>query len=303
MKPSASWRVQDEVVAEVAAGLTDTLWQRGFAWMFLACGVGYYFLVARHYADADANMVAHVKALLLIVVSQIVLWALYRRLLNRVEIGPGLRRLQTKVPSERACPVGVEIRQDGIVTGYDEGYMWIEDGTLFFKGLQTVFRINREDVPPVGLWPRADRPKPGGKRPDTIPIPVADRNVKLKVKLIDPFEDYNARRRALRFESELLEWLTERPQGWLESLLPPLEVHPSLRAALRWRHEGFVGALVMAAVNLGLILGTPWRLDLLRLSSLGAAVAIAAGFVLLGCALRLALASWGAARLRETIPA
>ncbi|MCW5937934.1 MAG: hypothetical protein KIT11_11585 [Fimbriimonadaceae bacterium] len=301
VRPAASWRVSQDVVDGARASLSDTLWFRAFAWFFFACGYVYYFLIARSYLGPEANLMAHLKAIGMISVSQLVLCHLYRRLLNRVEIGPGLRRLSTKVPSDKACPVAVEIRQDGAITGYDEGYMWLEDGTLFFKGLQTVFRLNREDVPPIGLWPKALRPVSVNKMKDVIPVPMVDRDVKVWLKLIDPFEDYTARRRATAFRASLLEWFEERPKGWLESMLPPLELHPSLAAAENRRREGQVGAFLLAGLDLGLVFGTPWPANMDGLVPIGEVLTIATGLLLFGIALRLAWDEWSTAATRRSL--
>jgi hypothetical protein len=79
----------------------------------------------------------------------------------------------------------------------------------------------------------------------------------IRISVIDPYEDYAKRKRAKQFYRDMFDWLTERPRGAIESLLPPRSVHPSLRKRGFWRYEGLVSAVGMVAVDSAVLAGLP----------------------------------------------
>jgi hypothetical protein len=277
-------------------------WQRALPWLFLVVGLAYYVLLARGFPLSPDTVFTHVKSLTLIGAMQGALALVYTRLANHIDLGPGLRRLRHKVPSEGACPVRIAVRQEGVVTGLDEGYMWVEDGTLFYKGLQTVFRINREDVPPLGLWPRSFRPDPARNRPvRRIPIPDSEGDLWLEVTPIDPFEDYHARRRTRRFYRDVYDWLDERPRGSLETLLPPRALHPCLSARGPGRWEGVLSGAALVLTNVTLLATAPRGSGSASVSSLVSGLVMVASVGLLGLAVWLLTTQWRTVRLRDRL--
>jgi hypothetical protein len=301
-QPIADWRVPFFTTERAIKSATETIWQRSLAWFFLSCGALFLFFVARKYAHPEANLVAQIEALALMAASQLTLIFLCSRLSDRFDVGPGLKRLGTKVPSEDACPVAIEVRQAGVVTGYDEGYIWLEEGTLFFKGLQTVFRLNAEDVPPLGAWPKRARPNPlKGREISCVPFHAGDVLAEVRFRIIDPFEDYHSRRRSAKFLRELTLWASNRPPGSLESLLPPLSVHPALTTNRPLRHEGLVTGLVIAALNLCVLVTLKADLSMRSLASIETLMVAFFGSVLTLAALQLARRSWNTVVVRESL--
>lgn len=222
-----------------------------------AVGIAYFFWVAHRSPSTEEYLFSNAKSLLLIGVTHVALTTIYRRMYSRVSIGPGLARMAPNRPNDQACAVRISVFQRGTLTGEDEGYLWVEDGTLFYRGLQAVFRLNREDVPPISRWPRSIRPDPlSGKFTRDVPVPVRGRRLILRLDLIQPFEDHKARREALAFQRRLYDWLEERPQGSLETLLPPMDVHPGLLAQGRPRREGIIAGGVLMAGALSLAFST-----------------------------------------------
>ncbi|MCW5938898.1 MAG: hypothetical protein KF884_04845 [Fimbriimonadaceae bacterium] len=301
-QPVADWRVPFFTTERAVKAATETIWQRSLAWFFLSSGALFLFFVARKYAHPEANLVAQIEALALMAASQLTLIFLCSRLSDRFDVGPGLKRLGAKVPSEDACPVSIEVKQFGVVTGYDEGYMWIEDGTLFFKGLQTVFRLNAEDVPPLGAWPNKARPNPlKGRDISCVPFLTGGVSAEVRFRIIDPFEDYHARRRSAKFLRELTLWASNRPSGSLESLLPPLSVHPALTTNRPLRHEGLVTGLLIAALNLVVLTTLKVDLSMRSLASVETLIVAFGGSALTLAALQLARRSWSTVVVRDKL--
>lgn len=253
-KACATWRVPSQIAELVRETPFETLYLRLFAWVFISCGAFYYFRFVRFMTAPAEVLTSDVEVFLMIGLAQFCLIFLYRRLSNKIDLGPGLRRLRTKIPDESACPIYLEVIQEGVVTGNDEGYLWIEDGTLYYKGLQTAFRINASDVPHLKLWPRKFRPSyDKGIPPRNILIDSSERPVRLQIKLINPFEDHGARRRTARFDRNLVKWLAEKPTGSLESLLPPLGLHAALVKEGTLRFEGIIAGVLMLLLNLSIL--------------------------------------------------
>ncbi len=280
----------------------ETMWLRAFAWFFLFSGVAYYFLVARRFEIPELSLTSHIEVLTMIAVAESCLFLLYTRMSNKIDLGPGLRRLRAKVQNEDAVPVSLDVIQQGVVTGSDEGFFWLEDGTLFFKGLQTVFRLNSEDVPPLKTWPRKWRPSlDKGKPPRNILVVEGERTLRVRLKLIDPFQDYHARRRSATFDRHLIKWLALKPEGSLETLLPPLELHDALRHLSPFRFEGLGAGILMLVLNLVLLFSVKLDFSQGDLLAVARAFAVAACLILVWVSLQLVIARARDLRVRHDL--
>ena len=255
-EPTAEWAMPPD--RERVSNAKESVWQRVVAWVFLASAV-FFFVFARGTVRTEVTYVVSTsQALVLAALSQAVLIYLYRRLSSHIEKGSGFRRLQSKVPEKADLPVRVEIVREGCLTGCDEGFIWQEHGTWYFKGLQTAFRFNQQDVVPIEAWPRSIRPDPAQDKPPSVfPMKSKVGHLVLKIKVIDPYEDFAKRKRAKEFYREMLDWLCDRPRGEIESLLPPTTVHPSLRRRDAARFEGLAGAVLMVMVDTAILAGLP----------------------------------------------
>lgn len=255
--PVASWRIarDDELIFQLP---TQTLWQRALA--ATAVGVGFLFIlfVARNEADPLGYFMANVKALALVGVAEGLLFFLYRRLSSYIDVGSGVRAQKNQLPGETAVPVRVSMYQADSLTGTDEGFMWFEGGTLFFKGLQTVFRLNSGDVPPTERWRASDRQRQGrGSLPRRIPIELDDCALAISIRIVDSYEDFSIRKRSDNFVRDLDDWLESEPSSTLESLMPPTALHPNLMRTGPWKYEGVVAGMVLVFVNTAIFLAMP----------------------------------------------
>jgi hypothetical protein len=281
-EPTADWHVPDRELAP----RNDNLWQRVLAWVFFVTGFAFFLFVRSSVTTEVAFTVATSEALVLMGISQVLLIYIYRRISNNVEPGTGFRRLHTKVPESADLPVQVEILRDGCMTGRDKGYIWLAEGTWYFKGLQTAFRFNQQDIVPIEAWPRSIAPDPHrDKPPRTLPMKSQLGHLVLRVDVLDPFEDYAKRKRVKGFYREMYDWLRERPRGAIESLLPPTAVHPSLVRTDPARFEGLAASGVMVLLDTMVLLGLPHDGGETNLGSY-ALVAAAAVTLLLFLALR-----------------
>ncbi|MBS1710058.1 MAG: hypothetical protein JSS65_15210, partial [Armatimonadetes bacterium] len=185
------------------------------------------------------------------------------------------------------------MRREGVVTGADEGYIWLHDGTLFFKGLQSVWRLNRDDMPPVPMWPRRRRPRlQDGKPPTWLPMPHAGPDGDMLLTPIDPYEDNAARRRFATFFASLDDWLRSTPQGHIESLLPPSDLHPSLEGPRGL--EAIAAPYLLSVLNQCMILATRLNIHQGQFGSVADGLVATVYFTL------FATTSWFALRSRET---
>ena len=257
-EPVADWNLPDDEAQYVRYSPWSNAWIRGVAWFFLITGFLAFGFLSRMIENDVSHFVAVTEALALVVISQTVLIYLYRKMSGFVDIGSGYRRLRSKVPEEATLPVRISIRRHGVLTGCDEGYMWQADGTWYFKGLQTAFRINQQDVVPIEAWPKRIKPDPEhDKPPKTLPLKSKHGKLELKVEVINSHEDFTKRKQARAFYREMFDWLTERPRGSIESLMPPLTVHPSLVRTGKSRIEGVIAGLVMVGINGAVLMRLP----------------------------------------------
>ncbi len=268
--PVAEWRVAQKSES-IMVNPADTLPYRGIAWLFVIAGILVLFFFAPQSENRGQFFMGHFKAFAMIALAQAVLIYLLTKSSNDIFLGTGLKRLQAKVPDEDAVPVSIHIVQKGAVTGADEGFLWLDEGTLFFRGLQSVWRLNSSEMLPIEHWPNHLRPRQGLGRPETSII-LASGDIQIRYRQIDPFEDFQTRRRAFRFQNNLSKWLRERPEGSLESVLPPLNVHPGLERIGPLRYEGVVSAGILVLINIALLLTTRPDFSLATVESLVSAM-------------------------------
>ncbi len=255
-RPVSHWRLSSRIEEHLLGTRQETVWLRTVFWANFGIAATYVLMFLRRSDLTDeVAWILHIKGYIIITLMHFALFYLYRRMINHLHIGPGMRRLKTKIPNDSAVPVRISVIQRGITTGIDEGFLWIDDGTIFFKGLQTVFRLNWEDIPPISLWDRKDVPNLGANRmPTTLPIPYEKRQLKIKYEILDAHEDFATRRKAAHFYSSLLEWLRDRPNSALETLLPPTDVHPGFCMPGRTTWEPVYGLAAIAAIDIALLL-------------------------------------------------
>lgn len=285
--PVATWRVPSALREKPLSNGTDALWQRALLWVFLSIGVAY--LVAARTNPTDGSIGMHLKALAIVAITQICLFIIYRRFSTHLESAWAFRGLRKRVPVTDAVPVEIELFQDQTLTGSDRGFVWFEGNTLYFKGVQTAFHLSRIDVAPLSLWPKRFHPKANQLTPPRwIHIPIGFSNfLDLKVVPIDPFEDHDARRRALLFDKQVVAWINDSPTEGSDTLLPPTALHPGLSVEKAARRGILAGAtlvfLNVAIVTLELIPFANPHQGWLR------ALSIATSLALLGFSLRLGI--------------
>ena len=256
--PVATWRVASRGKEGRLSNGFDLAWQRVLTFGFLVMGVAYLLMVARFSQTGDVLLATHLKALIAIAVPQAILWVIYRRMTNVIENGGGLGALRKRLPNERAVPCGIAVAQGPTITGTDEGFCWIDQDTLYFKGLHTAFHIARHDLPPVALWPQDARPRDvafGSAM--MIPIPGHEETARLHIQMIDPFEDHDVRRRAGAFHRAVREWIQATPEEIGDTLLPPLAVHPSMTRMHLGARQGERVGFTLAGLNLAMLFTTP----------------------------------------------
>lgn len=246
--PIANWRLA-KPSERLIVNPADSFPFRVAAWLFLILAA----IIMISGQRTGSSFFGDLKVFIILAVSQAVLIYLLTKSSNDIFLGTGLKRLKAKVPVEEACPASIRVLQEGSVTGADEGFIWLEEGTLHFKGLQSVWRLNAADLKKYADWPRRHRTR---RVPDRIVLEDARRAVWIEISLIDPFEDFHTRRRASRFHTGLANWAQNRPSGSLESVLPPLDLHPGLERTGPLRQEGLISGIILLAVNLVLLVSS-----------------------------------------------
>lgn len=293
IRPNSGWRLSSRIEEHILKTSQDTQWLRTVCWFILGLSATYALIFLRR-SDLtdDIAWILHLKGYALVIAMHAALIYAYHRVTNSIHLGPGVRKLKTKIPSENALPVRIHVLQQDSITGIDEGYMWIEDGTIFFKGIQTVFRINWDDVPPMSLWKNSDRPQLAKNRvPEIIPVPSLGHDLKVRFEVLDRFDDYGTRRRAAEFYSSYCRWLTDRPKGSLESLLPPSALHPAFirKGFAKW--EPVVGLALLAVLDVALAISLNLGVRYQGTST---------GFAIIATTMYLGLAIWAGAQFRKT---
>lgn len=288
-EPTAEWHVPEDDEDFVRFTPLSSIWLRVIAWFFLCTGFFAFAFVSKFVENSVSHYVAISEALVLVLLSEAVLIYLYRKISSHIDIGMGFKRLRSKVPEDVDLPVRIEVRRFGSLTGRDEGFMWLKDGTWYFKGIQTAFRFNQQDIVPIEAWPKKIKPDPANdKPPKTVPMKSSSGPLELDLLVINPYEDFAKRKRAKKFYRELYNWLCDRPRGSIESLLPPLRVHPNLFRTGISKYEGVVAGLAMVGLNSAVLLSLPKQVSLESTrGSFALLVAVVVGVLLFG-AFRLA---------------
>ncbi len=282
-EPTAQWHIAPEA-GRASTPSREERWLRILSWFFMVVGV-LFFATSRSVTASQAMLVVTIfEAIIMVGFSQLVLVFLYRRKSNFIEIGSGFRRLSAKVPEHANLLVDVEVIREGVLTGKDTGYIWLDSGTWFFKGISTAFRLNQQDVVPIEAWPKRFKPDPANdKAPQRFPLNSLSGRLELRIKVVDPYEDFAKRKRAKEFYREMFDWLIERPWEGIESLLPPLAVHPGLTLPKSKFHGGVVAGLVMVGLDTAVLAGLPRAPIASDLGSLSALAAfIVAGLIFSG---------------------
>lgn len=287
--PQATWRVPPQHVEKRLSIGTDLVWQRIATLAFILFALVYLLAVARRTTDPDTFLGAHVKSLGLLALGQAALAVIYRRISTVVEQPLGLGALQRKLPFPEATPVKFEVVHRGTVTGSDEGFLWFSHDVLHFRGLYTAFRVARHDLPPLAMWPRHMRPREVISESRTLPVPGHENEKVMRFTFIDPFEDYDARRRALRADRAIKEWMVSVPKGEAESLLPPLRLHPAFERDQALNRQGFVVCAALTCLDFVLLVTTPYGSGLFQSQP---AVAFLNAAVLGTLTLAMAFVTW-----------
>ncbi|MFM9873221.1 MAG: hypothetical protein ACKVQS_07120 [Fimbriimonadaceae bacterium] len=255
-RPTSFWRLSSRVEDHLLTSHSETVFIRALFWVLLAISTTYILtFLRRSDLTDDVVWILHLKGYLVATIMNIALFYIYYRKLNHLYLGPGLKALKHKLPNDSAVPVRLTIYQQRAITGIDEGYMWIDEGALLYKGRQTTFRLNREDIPALSLWSKKDRPNPATNRmPEIIPIPYNDRQLKIHFKVLDSHEDFATRRQAASFYNTTINWLKNPPENNFESLLPPVDLHPGFRISLPQSREPLFAGIALSVINLTIIL-------------------------------------------------
>lgn len=254
-RPISHWRLSARVEDHLFNTKNETVGIRVILWALLAVATVYILaFLRRSDLSEDAVWILHLKAYFVSAVLDSALFYIYYRMLNHLHLGPGLKRLKHKLPDDSAVPVRITVTQRAVVTGIDEGYAWFQEGTLFYKGRQTTFRLNRDDIPATSLWAKKDRPNLRlNKMPEVLPIPYKDTDLHIRYTILDSQEDFGTRRQASHFYNSLVNWLSTRPEGSWESLLPPTDLHPGFRPDTRQAKEPVIAGAILCAVNLAIV--------------------------------------------------
>lgn len=262
-KPSAEWRLPrlDEIPSLSSPG--SAFWQRGLFWLLLAFGMILHLAPLGRQTPLQ-ELADAVKVILLCGGSSAAIHGLLVKASNDRSAGMSLRTVKTRLPVESACPVSVRILQDDTVTGTDEGFLWLEDATLYFKGTQCAFRLNSEDIPALAEWSKSRRPKSeDGAGLRWLEVKGHGRPLALQFAFLELDGDHVCHRRAGQLVRAMMAWINGGEEGALESVLPPLAVHPGLLPD-KWSSEGWVSGLVIGLAG-SLLGGTA----MLRLASPG----------------------------------
>lgn len=250
--PSAEWRLPrlDEVPTFTANG--TGFWQRGICWLFVAAGLAFYFLGSTGQSPLEELMTA-LKTLLLCGGGSLAIIALTSRSIAERGAGVSLALIKTKLPVEDCSPAKIKIFQEDTLTGSDEGYFWLDESTLYFKGTQCNFRLNAKDFPPIEAWKPSHRPKStDGVGMKWLEVKTNSRPLAIQFAFLELDNDHSAHRRSSKLVRRIATWIREAPEGVLETVLPPLAVHPGLRVSGPWVKEGFFSGLIIALVGAAL---------------------------------------------------
>lgn len=248
--PSAEWRLPrlDEVPS--FSEKDASFWQRGVCWVFIAFGLAFYFLGSPSQSPLEELMTA-LKTLLLCGGASLGIIFLTSRSIAERGAGASLGQIKTKLPVEEASPAKIRIFQDETLTGSDEGYFWLDESTLYFKGTQCAFRLNAKDVLPINEWRPSRRPKSmQGVGMQWLEIDSRPRQLALNFSFLELDNDHSAHRRSTKLVRQIAKWIQDAPEGVLETVLPPTSVHPGLRIGGPWVKEGIISGSLIGVFGL-----------------------------------------------------
>lgn len=247
--PSAEWRLprMDEVPTFAANG--SGFWQRGICWLFMAFGLAFYFLGSPSQSPLEELMTA-LKTLLLCGGGSLAIIALTSRSIAERGAGVSLALIKTKLPVEDCSPAKIRVFQDETLTGSDEGYFWLDESTLYFKGTQCAFRLNSKDIRAIEDWKPNRRPKTtDGVGMKWLEVRSNSRQLAVQFNFMELDNDHSAHRRSTKLVRQIATWIRETPEGVLETVLPPLSVHPGLRVSGPWVREGLYSGIAIGIVG------------------------------------------------------
>jgi len=277
----AQWFVGPAAEMDTQQPDDGVLWVKWFGIVFFLGACAYLTFMYTHVASGAAMFFDFLRGYGLLATAQAVLLIVYVRQSRHIDLGRGMRGLRATVPAEGACPVSVRIQQDGVFTGADEGFLWVEDGMVRFKGLHTFFRLRRDDVPPLPMWPANWRPKPNlGKPPTKLVIPTPERAIVLDIGFIDPFEDHETKQRTTSLQKAIYDWLVSHPDSREPTVLPPDQLHPALNGRQRTCQEGMVVGFMALMFDMAFLAKAPLDLSMTGTESLVSLLAIGVGSAL-----------------------
>lgn len=247
--PSAEWRLPnpDEVPSFDSA--RSGFWQRGICWLFIGFGLIFYFFGSAGQSPLEELMTA-LKTLLLCGGGSLAIIALTSRSIAERGAGVSLALIKTKLPVDDCSPAKIRIYQDGTLTGSDEGYFWLDEDTLFFKGTQCAFRLNAKDFASVDDWKPKHRPKTrDGVGMKWLEIKSGSRCLAVNFAFLELDDDHAAHKRSSKLVRRIAAWIREAPEGVLETVLPPVAVHPGLKVQGSWSREGIISGAIIAILG------------------------------------------------------
>lgn len=252
--PQSQWattRLSEERLEPTAR---QTLWFRVLGWVMMMLGFAYILYVAPSAIAPDERVFGTMKGLGLVVLSQLALISLCSRLEDTVYPDGDAVELVRSAPGDATVAVRASLYQKDVLTGADHGWTWLEGGALHFHGMGSDFRVTREMVPPIGMWPGGHPPKHDILNGIVaLPIPAEPLDICIRLEALQPYSSQEARQRALKFSKALRQWYAHHTPSETGPLLPPTTLHPALTTSRLFPHEASVLSLAMGLVHLTLI--------------------------------------------------
>ncbi len=247
--PSAEWRLPPVNEVPNFESARSGFWQRSFCWIFIAFGLIFYFWGPSGQSPLEDLMTA-LKTVLLCGGGALAVIALTNRSIADRGAGVSLAMIKTKLPVDDCSPAKIKIYQSNTLTGSDEGYFWLDEDTLFFKGTQCAFRLNAKDIPPLDEWQPKHRPKSNsGVGMKWLEVKTGPRPLAVNFSFLELDNDHAAHRRSSKLVRQIASWVHEAHEGVIETVLPPLAVHPGLRVSGSWSKEGIISGAVIAVIG------------------------------------------------------
>jgi hypothetical protein len=241
----------------------DGLWQRCAAWVFTITAFLYWLFEIRPMAPDQEMAILLARTLGMYTAAQAALLILSARLSSAIDPGGGLSLMMEDAECENACPHRVEFRQEGVLTGLDDGLLSIENDMLVFRGLTSSFQIAAKDVPEVSSLPKRLKPRPeAGKDLNRVFVLTSAGHIELRINLRTGFEGYEIRVLSMRFQKAIAKWMRERPEADGASILPPARVHPDIERTGFHRYTELVSSVVLVVMNISIAISPPAQLTM-----------------------------------------